>query len=250
MKFIKKILALIFVIALGEIIPYGFAKYITDYFGKYTLQTEPAGYFILALIHRGVQFILVLILIKLLFRDKLSILGFNYKNKSLSCKIIAYVLIIWPLIIAAFFLLSGAFVNGFSVYIHNLYPSDSGWMIAKLGRDILLLDAFAEEILYRLFVISYLERYWTGSIRIGKWAISHATILSVPIFVLAHISLNIYPFEVIGYDPVQLLLTAFTGLIFGLAFEKSRSLLAPIVIHGYTNLIITIAGYLTVFITS
>jgi membrane protease YdiL (CAAX protease family) len=250
MKYCKRILALIFVIALGEIIPYGFVKYITDYFGRYVLQTEPTGYFILALIHRGVQFILVLILIKLLFRDKLSNLGFNLKNKSLSRKIIAYVFIIWPLIIAAFFLFSGAFANGFSEYIHTLYPSGSGWMMTKLGRDILLLDAFAEEILYRLFVISYLGRYWTGSIRIGKWTISHATLLSVPIFVLAHISLNIYPFEVLGYDPMQLLLTAFTGLIFGLVYEKTRSLLAPIVIHGYTNLIITIAGYLTVFITS
>lgn len=221
MKPFKKILALILVIAVAELVPFGLSKYITDFFGQYISQRTASGYFILALIHRGSQFILALILIKLVFKEKLSL---------------------------SFFLISSFCLDGFTGYINNLYPLGMGWMLAKLGRDILLLDAFAEEILFRLFVILFFERYWTGRVKIYKWTISHATLLSVPIFVFAHVSISIYPFKILAYDPIQLLLTAFTGLLFGLAFEKSRSLLAPIVIHGYTNLIITVAGYLTVIL--
>lgn len=247
MKLHKKILSLILVIAVAEVIPYGFAKHIADFFGQYISQAESSGYFLLALIHKSAQLIFAFILIKLLFREKLSALGFNLKNKALSQKIIAHVMIIWPFIILAFFLISASFADGFIGYINNLYPPSMGWMLAKLSRDILLIDAFPEEVLYRLFVILFLDRYFIGRVKVYRWTISHATLLSVPIFVLGHISISIYPFGIIGYDPVQLLLTVFTGLLFGVAFEKSRSLYAPVIIHGYTNLIITIAGYITVF---
>jgi membrane protease YdiL (CAAX protease family) len=108
-------------------------------------------------------------------------------------------------------------------------------MIASLSRDALLLDSFAEEILYRSFVILSLERYWNGAIKIKSWSVSYAALLSVPIFMLAHISLTIFPLKVISYDPIQLVLTLFTGLLFAISFEKTRSLFAPIVLHGYTN---------------
>lgn len=138
MKPFKKIFALILVIAVAELVPFGLSKYITDFFGQYISQRTASGYFILALIHRGSQFILALILIKLVFKEKLSL---------------------------SFFLISSFCLDGFTGYINNLYPLGMGWMLAKLGRDILLLDAFAEEILFRLFVILFFERYWTGRVK-------------------------------------------------------------------------------------
>ena len=245
MNLSKKILILLFVITVAEIIPYGFAKYIDDYFGTFIFQTDALGYFIRAFIHRGVQFLLVLILLKLMFKDKLSNLGFNFNNKSLSLKILGYVVVSWPIIIFVFFLFSMTYVNGFKSYIFNIYPPSVTQMAASLSRDILLLDAFAEEILYRTFVIFTLARYWNGRIKVYNWSISHATLLSVPIFMLAHVAISIFPFRVIRYDPIQLYLTFFTGLLFAISFEKTKSLFSPIISHGYTNLIITLAGYLT-----
>jgi membrane protease YdiL (CAAX protease family) len=250
MSFYKKLFVLVLVISVAEVIPYGFAKYIADSFQSFTLQTGPLGYFLGALIHRGVQFVLVLILLKLLFRDRISSLGFNFNNKKLSLKIIAYVSVLWPIIILAFFILSINCMDGFSSYLSNKYPSSGSWLIASLSRDALLLDSFAEEILYRSFVILALVRYWSGTVIIKNWSVSHATLLSVPIFMAAHISLTMFPIKVISYDPIQLVLTLFTGLLFAVSFEKTKSLFAPIVLHGYTNFIITAAGYLTVFLTS
>jgi len=138
----------------------------------------------------------------------------------------------------------------FHIYLSSKYPLSTSWVIASLGRDVLLLDSFAEEILYRSFVILALKRYWDSSVKIKNCSVSQATLLSVPIFMAAHISLSIFPFKVIGYDPIQLLLTLITGSLFAISFEKTRSLLAPIVLHGYTNFIITVAGYVTVFFTN
>lgn len=247
MNLFKKILLLLFVIIVAEIIPYGFAKYIDDYFGKFIFQTDAFGYFIRAFIHRSVQFILVFILLKLMFQDKLSNLGFNFWNKGLSLKILGYVVISWPIIVFVFFLFSMTYVNGFKSYIFNSYPPSATQMAASLSRDILLLDAFAEEILYRTFVILTLRRYWNGRIKVYNCSVSHATLLSVPIFMLAHVAISIFPFRVISYDPIQLCLTFFTGLLFAVSFEKTQSLFSPIILHGYTNLIITLAGYLTTF---
>lgn len=248
MKSYKKIFILIIVISVAEVIPYGFAKNIADSFQKFTFQTGSLAYFLGTLIHRSVQFILVLALLKLLYRDRLSNFGFNFNNKKLSLKIIAYVSVLWPIIISAFFIFSINYINGFSSYLSSKYPSNGSWMIASLSRDALLLDSFAEEILYRSFVILSLVRYWNGAVKIKNWSVSHATLLSVPIFMIAHISLTIFPLKVISYDPTQLVLTLFSGLLFAISFEKTRSLFAPIVLHGYTNFIITIAGYLTVFL--
>jgi uncharacterized protein YxeA len=125
MKTYKKIFILIIVILVAEVIPYGFAKYITDSFQQFTFQTGSLAYFLGTLIHRSVQFILVLALLKLLYiyRDRLSSFGFNFNNKKLSLNIIAYISVLWPIIISAFFIFSTNCINGFSSYLSSKYPS-------------------------------------------------------------------------------------------------------------------------------
>lgn len=246
MKLLKKIIVLLGVIIAAELIPYGISKFMDDSISG-MLANVPWGIWVSILVHRGMQFLSAYILLKLIFKGKLSDWGFNFKNKQLSLKILTYVFIIWPIIILAFFLLSLHTVPGFSNYIYRLYPPN-GWSIAAhLGRDILLLDAFAEEILYRSFVMLVLAKYWQGALRVKGWSISYATLLSVPIFMFAHVSISIFPFQILYYDPVQILLTFFTGLLFAVSYEKTESLFCSVVSHGYTNLIIAIAGFLTTF---
>lgn len=246
MKFIKKIMVLLVVILAAELIPYGIAKLMDDYFSGFFVNV-PWRKCISILVHRGAQFLAAFVLLKLVFRCKLSDLGFNLKNKQLSIKILTYVFLIWPIIILAFFLLSIYLVPGFKGYIYGLYPPNAWGIAADLGRDILLLDAFAEEILYRSFVMLTLARYWKGSLQYKGWSVSHAALLSVPIFMFAHVAISIFPFRILYYDPIQILLTFFTGLLFALSFEKTKSLFCPIISHGYTNLIIAVAGYMTTF---
>jgi membrane protease YdiL (CAAX protease family) len=167
-------------------------------------------------------------------------MGFNFEDILSKLKLFKWVFIIWPILTLAFFLLAKTYIDGFNEYLSNLYPLGLDWFFAKLGRDVLLLDALAEEVLNRALIISLLSIYWKKN---------HAVILSVPIFSLAHIQVNLIPFTVIGYDTIQLCLTMFTGLLFAYSYVKTKNIFVPILLHGYTNMMITLIAYLIVIIT-
>ena len=137
---------------------------------------------------------------------------------------------------------------GFAGYITQLYPMEIGSAAIQLGRDALMLDALAEEVLYRALIIQLMGLCWTREVGFGRVQLTQAAWLSIPIFALSHVQVSFFPFRIIGYDPIQLGLTVLTGFIFAYAYEKTQALVLPILIHGYTNLIITITAYAIVII--
>ena len=180
----------------------------------------------------------------------LSGLGLNLENKKDSLKIIKFVVIIWPILVFFFFLISSIVIPNFANYITVKYPVQGNMKFALILRDLLLLDAFAEEALFRGLIFIVLGFAWRETFRFMGKTFKIVTLLSVPFFVLSHISLSVIPFEVYYYDPVQLALTTFTGLLFATIYDQTNSLFAPIVVHGYTNFVITILGLLTSYILS
>ncbi|MCD4712271.1 MAG: CPBP family intramembrane metalloprotease [Clostridiales bacterium] len=236
----KKAIVLILSVILAFTIPYGFAKSVSNLIMDDFVGSGAAYSFFSALSHRMVQFVIVLGLFALIFRKRNDKMGFNFEDILSKLKLFKWVFIIWPILTLAFFLLAKTYIDGFNEYLSNLYPLGLDWFFAKLGRDVLLLDALAEEVLNRALIISLLSIYWKKS---------HAVILSVPIFSLAHIQVNLIPFTVIGYDTIQLCLTMFTGLLFAYSYVKTKNIFVPILLHGYTNMMITLIAYLIVIIT-
>lgn len=245
----KKILILILALIITFVIPYGFAKAISDLYAKSFSDGGAAGFFILKFIHRLAQFIITTILFALIFNrfDDIK-MGFSFDDIVNQLKLFKSVVIMWPILTIVFFLLATIFVDGFTDYLSNLYPLETGWVLAKVGRDVLLLDALAEEVLNRALIIQLIAIYWRNRFRLGSWSISHAALLSVPLFVLSHIQVELFPFSITGYDSIQLGLTFFTGLLFAYAYERTKGLLVPIFLHGYTNLTITVVAYLTIVV--
>ncbi|MBV1757716.1 MAG: CPBP family intramembrane metalloprotease [Dethiosulfatibacter sp.] len=244
----KRILILILALIITFIIPYGFAKAISDLYAKSFSDGGAAGFFILTFIHRLAQFIITTILFALIFNRFDINMGFSFDDIVNQLKLFKSVVIMWPILTIVFFLFTTIFVDGFIDYLSNLYPLETGWVLAKVGRDVLLLDALAEEVLNRAFIIQLIAIYWSNRFRLGSWSISHAALLSVPLFVLSHIQVELFPFSIKGYDPIQLGLTFFTGLLFAYAYERTKGLLVPIFLHGYTNFTITVVAYLTLAI--
>lgn len=134
-------------------------------------------------------------------------------------------------------------VDGFRDYLSTLYPQASSWLLAQVSRDFLLFDALPEEVFYRAFMIALLSIGFKSVVEFGRFKISHAALLSVPLFAFAHVQVSLFPFAIIQYDMVQLILTMFTGLLFAYAYEKTECLVVPILLHGYTNLVITVSAY-------
>lgn len=77
-----------------------------------------------------------------------------------------------------------------------------------------VMAPLAEELFFRGLVFGYLRR----------WGFIRALLMSTGIFVLAH--------SFSGFPLVQLV----GGVVFGLCYEKERSLWAPIVIHAAGNI--------------
>ncbi len=235
----KKILVLVLAIIIAFAIPYGFAKVISNFIMEDFVGSGAVYYFLSALSHRFIQFAIAVGVFVFIFKGKNVKMGFNFEDIISKLKLFRWVFIIWPILTLAFFLLATTYIEGFNEYLSNLYPVEVDWFFARLGRDVLLLDALAEEVLNRALVISLLSIYWKKS---------HAVVLSVPIFSLAHIQVELFPFAVIGYDIIQLCLTMFTGGLFAYSYVKTKNLIVPVLLHGYTNMIITLLAYLTVVI--
>lgn len=231
----KKTIVLVLSIILAFIIPYGFAKSVSNHIMEDFVGTGAAYSFLSALSHRMVQFVIVVGLFALIFRRRNNKMGFSFEGLTSKLKLYRWVFITWPILTLAFFLLATTYIDGFNEYLSNLYPMGLDWFFSKFGRDVLLLDALAEEVLNRALIISMLSIYWKKS---------HAVILSVPIFSLAHIQVNLVPFTVVGYDTIQLCLTMFTGWLFAFSYVKTKNIIVPILLHGYTNMMITLIAYL------
>ncbi len=245
MEILRRYGILIFVLAMALAMPFVFAAYPTRFVLQYLVRFDPNGiYSLQTIIHRTIQFLLVMVLLKLYFKQPYKELGFNFNNIRLSKRIIIWIAVLWPVVSVLVFFIALHAIDGFKESLLNLFPIGSKKIYSAVGQDALMLNAFAEEPLYRSFVILVLLKYREKEIKLFSATVSHAVIISAFIFMFAHISFSIYPFEITYVDPLQLGMTLCTGLIFGIAFEKTKSLFAPVVLHSYTNVIITLVGYL------
>lgn len=248
----KKILILILAIVLTFAIPYGAAKVLSEgvmkwLHGMFSLSTA-GNYFLGALSHRVIHFLIAMLLLMLIFRREKIVALFDFSHLKRDMVEFRTIFILWPVLTVLFFGSSMMFIDGFSEYLSSLYASVDGWMLSRISRDFFLLDAIPEEVFYRAFMIGLLSIGFSKCLRIGKFEISHAALLSIPLFALSHVQVLLYPFKVLQYDSIQLVLTMLTGFLFAYAYERTRSLVLPILIHGYTNLVITVSAYVMLYV--
>lgn len=108
----------------------------------------------------------------------------------------------------------------------------------------LTLNGLSDELLYRAFVIGMLFPLFSYQLQLFGSRISVAGILSAAIFALAHISFSFSPLGISHIDPLQQLLTLTLGIVYALSFERTHSLLAPVLMHGIADTLILLAAML------
>lgn len=104
-----------------------------------------------------------------------------------------------------------------------------------------LFSGTSEEPLYRGLLVTFLLATMPGRVRLGRYEMGMAGVIAAFIFALAHFgSFFIHPFLEAAAQSVY----AFAlGVLYAYWFEKSKSLLAPIVGHNMSNLV----EYLLIF---
>ena len=133
------------------------------------------------------------------------------------------------------------------------YPLNFNHIAGQLGFQ-LLLSGPSEEILFRALPITLLAYSFRESkvvcsfqenrmLRNEKLHISLENIIAALLFTLAHVSWSLNPFSVCA-SWVQLTLSMILGLWYGIAYQKSKSILYPMAMHSIWNVVMVGARYI------
>lgn len=195
-------------------------------------------------IHHLGQMFLAIIVIVFVLRGRLKDYGLNLQNRSLSKRYILWFFLVYGVITVLNFLpnfLAGRpEPAGFSLTAFNIF----GWFSFAA-----LMSGTSEEIFFRGLLQTFLYRTWKDSIAIMKINVPTAGIMAALIYAFAHVEINFSPFTM-NYNILQVIAAVVLGIFFGMAYDRTKSLLAPIVTHNYANFIMYFVGYLTVIFFS
>lgn len=122
------------------------------------------------------------------------------------------------------------FTDSFSVF---RYPMRANNILGYLGFQ-LFLSGPSEELIFRSFGIGVVAFLIPKKIFNNK--ISVATIIVAVIFALAHVGISFSPFS-LSYSLMQVFYAFGLGLIYGHCFEKTDSVIYPMMIHSISNVI-------------
>lgn len=206
-------------------------------------QIDPDNTFMSITVHHIVQGVIALIAILVIWKIKKYDFGFTLGNVKVGLKYLAFFSL--GVLIFAIILYS----IGLSLGLTQLaqYPLNARNVLGTLGFQ-LLLSGTSEELLFRALPIVVLLQFTKGGLRIGKLNISFSIIIAAVLFMVAHIRWSLSPFS-ISADPIQLVQSFVFAIFYGKAFEKSGSILYPMLMHSASNVIMVGLGYLiTLFI--
>lgn len=123
------------------------------------------------------------------------------------------------------------------------FPLDRRNILGTLGFQLFLCGP-SEEILFRALPITLFVFAFTKSIPI-KGNITLEVVLASLLFSIAHINWSLNPF-VLEVNLFRLLYAFVLGTIQGIAYQKSRSILYPALMHSVSNVLMVGVGYLFV----
>jgi len=193
---------------------------------------DPDGVYLWISLHHIWQLILTIALM-LIFNRSLGFWGFNLKNLKSSMRHMKY----FVLFCTGYLVIQNVVFYFTSQPVWVDFPLTPENIAGYLGFQ-LLLSGTAEEPLFRGFVMMMLYPAFAGSIDLRKFKIPHAGLIAAVFFTVAHIQFSIWPFEITHLLPSQLFLSFSLGIYYAVVFHQTRSLLAPIIVHSYVNLLL------------
>ncbi len=191
---------------------------------------DPNGVFWWISVHHVAQALLFIPLILILKKIKPE-LNFGFKLGD-SKRGMTYVLrfTIFFLIYTAIGMTMTILTESFNPYT---FPINGRNIVGYLGFQ-LFLSGPSEELIFRAFGITLLGLFFQKRIIKGK--LSVANLIIALIFGLAHVGIHFSPFH-LTYSLFQVIYAFALGLVYGDAYEKTGSVVYPMMIHSISNVI-------------
>jgi membrane protease YdiL (CAAX protease family) len=127
------------------------------------------------------------------------------------------------------------------------FPLDGRNVIGTLGFQLLLTGP-AEEVVFRALPIILLKRSFGESIEI-KGNVTLEVILASILFAFAHVSWSISPLH-FEADYFQIIYAFVLGTIQGIVYQRTRSILYPVLMHSFSNALMVGGGYVFIALFS
>lgn len=186
-------------------------------------------------VHHIVQMIIALITIVII--GKIKKINFNLKPKV--DKVGIHYTSVFTIVILIYIVITyiiGYKLNTIEPYGYKL---DTKNVIGSLGFQ-LLLSGTSEEILFRALPITVFYAFLCNK---EKKNFKFPIIISAILFSIAHIKWSISPF-VVSFSCFQLIYAFVLGLIYGVTYIKSKSIIYPMLMHSFSNFLMVGIGYI------
>lgn len=196
----------------------------------------PNGAFLWPFIHHSIQLILTIFcayILSISFRE----LGFNLNHRKKSVALLKSFLSYFT----AFIVLGHLILIWISPAPQWSSPLTTVNIAGELAFKA-LLSGTAEEPLFRGMVMVILYRAIPGSNRYFGIKISHAGAIATLLFTIAHIGLDPFTLNFTFISPIQLIQAFVLGVFYAIAFDRTKSLLTPILAHNFANFFLTSIG--------
>ena len=242
MRYIKKTVVIVFFIVLLLGIP-KLSGMIADQFNYQSI--DPDSAFMWISVHHIVQaliFLLIMIVLIPYLKRSDKDFGFHKGDVAIGLKYVKIFSLIF---------LSYAVISIFIVLITNAfnlfpYPINARNVIGQLSFQ-LLLSGPSEELIFRAFAITMFSLFISGRVLNGKF--SKANLIAAVVFALAHVGFSFAPFE-LNYNVGQLVYSFILGMVYGDCYEKSKSMLYPMILHSISNVVaVSVSIIATLMIT-
>jgi len=223
-KILKRVLWVLFLAFLLLGIP-RLAGFFADQFNYSGI--DPDGVFAWISVRHIFQALVFLAIMILITRAKGIKFGFSLGDK----KIGLFYVRLFTMIFGGYLLVSVVIIlitGSFPVFDA---PLTSRNIFGYLGFQ-LFLSGPSEELIFRAFAITMLGLLVKG--RFFKGKISTPNIIAAVIFGLAHLRIEYSPFA-ISYDLFQLIYATGLGIVYGVCYEQSKSMIYPMIMHSITN---------------
>lgn len=189
---------------------------------------DPDGSFLWISIHHITQAIVALIIIFVITRFKTLDFGFSLGNKEAGIKGLKAFMLFFSLYVLGAYL--STIFTGFQPF---QFPLTSRNIIGYLGFQ-LLLSGPSEEIIFRALSITLFSLIINKTV--WKDRISITNIYAAVIFGLAHVYIGFDPFQ-LSYSLFQVIYAMVLGYFYGMVYIKSKSVIYPMLMHSFSNVL-------------
>ena len=188
---------------------------------------DPDGAFMWISIHHMVQALLILIVVFILTKRFKVDFHLGMGNKEVGFRYLKRFLLIFLVYVVVAFG-STMIISGVPSF---QYPLTAKNIVGSLGFQ-LLLSGPSEEIIFRAFAMTMFVLLISKG-RLNKH-LSYANLFAALVFGAAHMHISLSPFDV-SFKTTQVLLAIGLGYFYGDCYEKSKSVVYPMLMHSLSN---------------